>query len=103
MMRAEQVKRQFEEAFADVPYPGDDLIAYDKDAWECPKLNADFRGYHWRDVPREIVRSHADDLALLSPAGFHFYLPAFVFASFDDSEVRGWLRSHLAVGVREPS
>lgn len=99
--RALQVKRQIEEAFADVRYPGDDLIAYAKDEWECPRINADFRRYHWHDVPRDILRYHWDDLALFSESGHHFYLSAYLLAAFDDRDLRDALLSHFSADAEK--
>jgi len=81
---AEQVQRQIEEAYALVPYPGDEGIAYSRDAWECPELEADFRGRHWRSVPRETLRARSAYLSLFSTLGLHFYLPAYLLASLED-------------------
>lgn len=94
--RREQLKQQVEEAFASVPYPGDERIAYAPDAWECEELNADFRGLHWKSVPRDVLRRHSDDLALFSIDGFLFFLPAYLLAALDDFwDVRGFVLSHL--------
>jgi hypothetical protein len=94
--RREQLKHQIEEAFASVPYPGDERIAYAPNAWECEELNADFRGLHWTNIPRDVLRRHSDDLALFSTGGFHFYLPAYLSAALDDFwDVRGFVLSHL--------
>lgn len=82
--------------FAGVPYPGDERIAYSPSAWECDELNADFRGQHWKSVPRDVLRQHSDDLALFSLDGFRFYLPAYLFAALDDFwDVREFVLSHL--------
>ncbi len=94
----EQLKQQVEAAFATVPYPGDERIAYAPKAWECEELNADFRGRHWRDIPRDVLRQHSADLALLSIDGFHFYLPTYLLAALDDFwDVREFVLSHLTL------
>ncbi|KAI93195.1 hypothetical protein T281_18260, partial [Rhodomicrobium udaipurense JA643] len=36
------------------------------------------KGKHWRDVPFEDLDKLRDIIPLLSPAGLHFYLPAFM-------------------------
>lgn len=95
-LRCEQLKHQIEAAFADVPYPGDERIAYAPKAWECEELNTDFRGQHWKSLPRDVLRQHSSDLALFSLDGFRFYLPAYLFAALDDFwDVRGFVLSHL--------
>jgi hypothetical protein len=94
---AEQLQRHIEEAFALVPYPGDERIAYSRDAWECPELEADFRGRHWKSVPRETLRARSAYLPLFSAPGLHFYLPAFLLAAFEDADVRSFLLSSLEV------
>src|SRR4051812_10652627 len=93
------VKQQIEEAFAGAPYPGDDQIAFDPKAWDGPEINRDFRGLHWRDVPRKLLRYRWDDLPLFSPAGLLFYLPAYLVAAFDDLDIRDGLLSHFSVAA----
>jgi hypothetical protein len=99
----DELKAQIEEAFSNVPYPGDGQIAYSETAWECPEINEDFKGKHWRDVPRETIRWHRAELPLFSPSGFQYYLPAYLLAALIDLEVRGFLLSTLeARPEREP-
>lgn len=71
-----RIEQQIESAFADTPYPGDDLIG---------KSTADdvvraFRGTHWRDLPLKQIIDYGMDLQALTPEGFRFYLPAFLLA-----------------------
>lgn len=92
----DEVKAEIEKAFADVPYPGDDRIAYSTTAFECPEINADFRGKHWKEVPREVLQYHHDDLPLFSSAGCQYYLPAYLFAALDDFwDLREFVSIHL--------
>lgn len=96
--KREQLKRQIEAAFVDVPSPGDGRIAYAPEAWEGEELNADFQGHHWKDFPREVLRQHSHDLALFSAEGFLFYLPAYLLAALDDFwDVREFVLSRLTL------
>jgi hypothetical protein len=77
---------QIEQAFAAVPYPGDDRICPGVTAetrrfgTEEAEIEAAFRGIHWRDVPLEVLNLHQLSLSFFSPAGFRFYLPAYLLA-----------------------
>lgn len=94
--KRDEVKAQVEKAFAGAPYPGDDRIAYSTAAFECSELNADFKGKHWREIPREVLKRHHDDLPLFSSAGRRFYLPAYLFAALDDFwDLREFVSIHL--------
>lgn len=69
-------------AFREVPHPGDDAlvsgdVSYDPEYREVAR---DFRGVTWRRVSPAFVREHADALALLSPAAFRHFLPAYLLA-----------------------
>jgi hypothetical protein len=83
MTRLEEVKTRIEEAFADVPYPGDRNIGSDPDYWECAEINEHFRGRHWREIPRDILQYHQHDLPFFSPAGLRYYLPTYLLAGLD--------------------
>jgi hypothetical protein len=96
--RREQLMQQIEGAFTDTPYPGDERIAYSPNTWECEELNTDFRGMSWKDVPREVLRRHSQDLALFSTEGFRYYLPTYLLAALDDFwDVREFVLSHLTL------
>lgn len=82
--RLEALKRQIEQAFADVPYPGDNKIGSDPDYWESAEINAHFGGRHWKDIPRDILQYHQHDLAFFSVAGLHYYFPTYMFAALED-------------------
>lgn len=82
--RLERLKQQIEQAFADVPYPGDENIGADPYDWECAELNQHLRGRHWRDIPRDILQYHQHDLPFFSTAGLHYYLPTYMLAALDD-------------------
>ncbi|RKH13039.1 hypothetical protein D7V97_06660 [Corallococcus sp. CA053C] len=95
--REEQLRRHIENAFADVPRPADDRIAYAPGAWETPELIRDFRGRHWKDIPVERIRQHAAHLSLLSPEALPYYLPAYLLAALTDLDVRDFLLSQLSI------
>lgn len=80
----ERLKQQIEQAFADVPYPGDENIGADPYDWECAELNQHLRGKHWREIPRDLLQYHQHDLPSFSPAGLQYYLPAYLLAALDN-------------------
>jgi hypothetical protein len=77
--RLEALKQEIAAAFADVPYPGDERIAYNHDDWEGARLSDAFKGKHWGTLTLQELREH--DMYFLSHDGFRYYLPAYLLAS----------------------
>ena len=74
----QRLGRHIEESFADTPYPGDDRICKtDVDGSDMVRA---FRGKDWRDLQLNIITNYHVDMALMTPEGFRFYLPAFMLA-----------------------
>ena len=84
--RARDLIAEIGEAFADVPYPGDDRIGLFPDDHDSIMLALDFRGKHWREITvREIVDGrHREDLLFMTAEAFAFYLPAYLLACIVD-------------------
>lgn len=80
-----RVRQAVEQAFADVPYPGDEGIGYNLYDWDGAAINRDFKGYHWRALPRDVLLYHHDDLPMLSKHGRQFYLPAYIREALEGS------------------
>jgi hypothetical protein len=96
--RETELKHQIEEAWATVPYPGDDRIVPDVPCdWEREEMRAGLVGRHWREVDRETIKFCRDALPLLTSEACHYYLPTFLIAAVDDFwEVDWWLFIRLA-------
>lgn len=98
--------REVEEAFADVPYPGDDKLFPTPDIYPAVYMVETFRGKHWRDVTPAMVRNHEFELNALSPEAFRFYLPCFMIPVLldDDALDHLWMTlfSNLAPGRHDP-
>jgi hypothetical protein len=84
------VASEIRKAFADTPYPGDDNIVVkflmqgvEIEEPEREELAAALRGKSWKDVGTDIVRYHYDGLALLTPQGQRYYLPAYMLAALN--------------------
>jgi hypothetical protein len=87
-----RLRRCIEEAFADVPYPGDDRIASNpRCCSECWETDEFFKGRHWRDLARPGVRLPFlwAGLALLTPEAFHFFLPGYLLSGMNTGERYG--------------
>jgi hypothetical protein len=94
--RKEKVKQAILDAFADVPYPGDEAIAGKRES-SGERMSQALRGMHFRDVPREVL---LDNLAFVyfTAEGAHFYMPAYLIAALDEAgpiihKVVEWLES----------
>jgi hypothetical protein len=101
----QSVVAAIEEAFADVPYPGDDRVKggdYDLSTEEDTGgyIGRGFRGRHWRDIPADVLRLNAwhGSLTFMTPDVFHFYLPAFLIGSLHDGEVE----EHTSITLTPP-
>lgn len=76
------------EAFAAAPYPGDGLIIDDPEhCWECAGCELELRGRHWRTMHPDVIKVADEALSFASPAGFRFFLPAWIAA---DLNGEGW-------------
>jgi hypothetical protein len=80
--RLEALRRQIEESFAGVPYPGDERIGYSPDDWEASLLAADFRGKSWKQLTPEELQVHG--WSFLGPEGLQYYFPAYLLAALED-------------------
>jgi len=93
-----------EHAWAETPPPSEGGISYNQELDdERAELEASLRGRHWREVPRETLFAWRTGLAGLSPAGFRYYLPAFLLAGLENAEIGGFLLYHFEAGIENGS
>lgn len=71
-----EIAREAEEAFAAIPYPGDDRLLRTETYWENDEILEAFQGKHWKELSPEVLFKQSDNLGALSPEAFRFYLPA---------------------------
>ncbi|WP_144995638.1 DUF6714 family protein [Polystyrenella longa] len=97
-----QWKPLITEAFKDVAYPGDDLIkTFGSDASDWNDTWLLFKGCSWQEMPVAEFLQCDTPLPDLSQDGFHYYLPALLIASLDDSfelnlDVASMITFHLS-------
>jgi hypothetical protein len=89
-------------AFADVPYPGDDMIAVHQDyelsdGWNCAKI---LRGKHWRDISPASLRKC--DYPFLTPQSFWFYLPAYLLGKLLHPDEIDFTGDSIVYGLKPP-
>ncbi len=72
---AEALKGQIAEAFAEIPYPGDDRIALHQ-CDECERIRHDLCGQAPSTLSEEILDRIA--LPLLSPEAFRYFISAYM-------------------------
>ncbi|HEX2572556.1 MAG TPA: DUF6714 family protein [Polyangia bacterium] len=82
--RIDALKQQIADAFADVPYPGDDRLVDDPFDWEAADLLACFKGRHWKALTHEDLFQNS--LTFVGLDAYSFYLPAYLLAALDDYE-----------------
>ncbi len=81
------LKQAIEEAFAEVPYPGDDNIT--RCPYNCPECRemADyFKGKTWTGHAAKDLRERHTALLLFTPEAFQYFIPAFMFAALNSYE-----------------
>jgi len=83
------LKRRIREAFADVPYPGDDYLVAHANYGDAYTLTKEaFRGLDdWRTLDPTFLDESLDGwgsaLSFFTPSAFRFYLPAYLLADLD--------------------
>lgn len=96
------IAREIEEAFADVPYPGDDrLLAY-PNYYESAYILEFFPGKHWRELVCKIPPEHDVSVVLFSAEAFRFYIPAYVITTLLDPPEYGIFEEYTT-GALDPS
>jgi hypothetical protein len=81
------LKKTIEEAFASVPYPGDNNITRcPYNCSECRRIAEFFKGKPNSGYAAEELRQYHVALSLFTPEALHFFLPGFMLASMDSYE-----------------
>lgn len=98
----QEIAREVEEAFATVPYPGDDKITNSPPEWEKALGVAVFHGKHWRNISLDVLSNHRHSLKFFSSEAFHFFLPSYLIASVIHAGETGELRDQLFYNLMPP-
>lgn len=77
------VIRLIEDAWADVPYPGDENI-FTPDSYDDEDIVNYFQGTTWRGHDPVALRAHSSAFTFFTPAAFHYWLPAFMIAAIEN-------------------
>jgi hypothetical protein len=81
------LKQAIEEAFADVPYPGDgNITKCPYNCSECTRVALYFKGKGQTGHKEEDLRAYHVALSLFTPEAFQFFLPSFMVMSLDSYE-----------------
>jgi hypothetical protein len=78
-----ELVQQIENAFADIPYPGDNNLIKKPEHWESWKIPKVLKGKHWKDVSSEEIFELRFNLSHFTLEAFQFYLPAYLIASLN--------------------
>ena len=78
--RASDVTRQIKQAFAEVPYPGDEHLVegHNSEAVEVADL---LRGRHWQDLRLKELLRNRQSVFFMTPEAIRFYLPVYLMVS----------------------
>lgn len=74
------VAAQVRAAFEHVEYPGDAYLVGSTEGCEPEEELGPFRGTDWRTLDAEFLDRRAASLSFFSPAGFRYFLPAYLLA-----------------------
>ena len=81
------LKQAIEEAFADVPYPGDgNITRCPYNCTECTRVALYFKGKTQTGHTEQDLRVNHVALTLFTPEAFHYFLPAFMLLSLGTYE-----------------
>lgn len=86
---ANTLKAELVEAFADIPYPGDDLLSFSSDGGEVGKVVAIFSGKNrsdWIERPLQLLcdGGYAQNIFFLSPPAYRYFLQFFLLVCIAD-------------------
>jgi len=84
-MNASEVIRLIEDAWRDVPYPGDDKI-FTPESYDDEDIVRYFGGTTWRSHSPTGLRCHSSAFTFFTPEAFHYWFPAFMIAAIQDPE-----------------
>ena len=84
-MTATEVIRLIEDAWHDVPYPGDDKI-FTPASYDDEDIVNYFGGTTWRAHTPADLRAHCSAFIFFTPEAFHYWLPAFMIAAIQDPD-----------------
>jgi hypothetical protein len=94
-MTATEVIRLIEDAWREVPYPGDDKIV-PPDSHEFDDIENYFRGTTWRDHSPVDLRCHSAAFSFFTPEAFHYWLPAYMIAEITCPEEADVIGEYIA-------
>ena len=78
--RKDDIANAVAEAFASVPYPGDENLR----GTSGKEIQRDFRGYTPFTIPSDVFDQYSDEIYGLNAKGRQYYLPRYVRASLED-------------------
>jgi len=91
-----------ERAWANTPRPPEGgTTSAPKEYDDSAEMEQVLGGRNWRELPHETIFAWRLDLSLLSPEGLRFYLPAWLLAALEDTEIRAFLFSYFEVAIRD--
>ncbi len=83
----EEVKKEIEDAFENVKYPGDEHLLHPQ-SYEESEVE-DFQGKHWKswkELPKETIDYNRSTLCFLSPEAYPFFLPAYMIHGLENPD-----------------
>lgn len=88
-----ELRKVIEEAFEDIPYPGDHNITNEDHCDECQEVAEALRGRNWREINGEFIDKYpglSQGFALCRPAALRYFLPGLMIFSATDHDTSEW-------------
>src|SRR6266542_5113172 len=84
-MEAAEIICLFDEAWREVPYPGDENIV-SPGYYDDEDIVNYFGGTTWRGHDPAQLRAHSSAFEFFTPEAFRYWLPAFIIAAIENPE-----------------
>jgi hypothetical protein len=94
-MNVTEIIHLIEDAWREVPYPGDDKI-FTPDSYDDEDIVNYFGGTTWRGHSPANLRAHSSAFTFFTPEAFHYWLPAFMIATIQSPEEADVIDDYIA-------
>lgn len=101
-MSVTEVIQLIEDAWREVPYPGDGNI-FSPDSYDDEDIVDFFVGTTWRDHAPADLRAHSSAFTFFTPEAFHYWFPAFMIAAIKEPEKADVIVDYIPWSISDSS
>jgi hypothetical protein len=94
-----------DESFGPEPHPGEAHIVHNNSGYdlEAVGIREAFKAHTWQTLPAEVLLHEQSALGFLSPAGFKYYLPAYLRLAVQQYEAADMIPDNLVLALTLPT